>query len=166
MNKKKIVLCLIIVSLSISVGCSQETLSRDEEVNMGDWTYSIYNSLDSGVNGTMVLERRTESTVPQFSTNGSHFIVITMLIRNDGNNPIEIDGSQFQLMDANGKTYNFYEPTESIKSLNINPQLQKSIDLIFEVPDNIQTDIKIKYDNSNILLLIGDYETFLDDTMF
>ncbi|MDP5273669.1 DUF4352 domain-containing protein [Chengkuizengella axinellae] len=166
MKRNFLLLCFVIIPLSLSIGCSQEVLSVNEEVSIEDWTYSIDSSSDSsGVNGAEIIEIRTSSLL-EMSAPGAHFIVIELIISNSGKNPIEIDGSQFELMDGNGNKYDFYEPKESIKSLKINPSLHKSINLIYEVPNDIEQDITIRYGNSNKQLLLGEYHIFGDDTMF
>ncbi|MDP5273671.1 DUF4352 domain-containing protein [Chengkuizengella axinellae] len=167
MIKKTFVLCIVIVSLSLSAGCSEEVLSMDEEVTMKDWSFAIDKDSDSNpVNGTEIIKIRKSSDFAQFSSGGAHFIVISLKLINKGNSPIEIDGSLFELIDGIGNEYEFYKPKESIKSLKINPSLHKSINLIYEVPNDIEQDISIRYDNSNKQLLIGEYHIFGDDTMF
>ncbi|MDP5273670.1 DUF4352 domain-containing protein [Chengkuizengella axinellae] len=146
MKRNILLLCFVIISLSLFVGCSQEVLSMDENIDMGDWTYAIDNSLDSkGVKGL------DSNYVPLLD-----YIVISLKISNIGKKNIEIDRSQFELIDGNG---NEYIPTESKEStkININPKLNTSIKLSFKVPKDIEPEIKISYGKSNKQLLIGEW---------
>ncbi|MDP5273663.1 DUF4352 domain-containing protein [Chengkuizengella axinellae] len=167
MKRNFLLLCFVIIPLSLSIGCSREVLSRDEEVSIKDWSYAIDSSSNSnGVNGAQILDIRTNSPYGEASPGSSHFIVIDLLINNEINKPITVDGHQFELIDGKGNIYEIYNPEESLKSIKINPKLNEFISLTYKVPDDIEQEIKLEYGNSNKLLLIGDYEFFLTDTMF
>ncbi|MDP5273664.1 DUF4352 domain-containing protein [Chengkuizengella axinellae] len=168
MKRNILLLCFVIFPLSLSIGCSQEVLSSDEEVTIKDWTYAFYKPINNTntVNGAPQITKRTSTPYSLYSNKQSHFIIFTLVISNSGKKTIEIDGSQFELIDGSGKEYGIYKSEESIKSLKINPSLHKSINLIYEVPNDIEQDISIRYGNSNKQLLIGEYHIFEDDTMF